>query len=862
MEDIKWYTRSLEEVSKGTDIVNGLNDSEVSASRVKHGENKLDEQKGRSIWMQLADQFKDTTIIILMVAVVINIFFGDKFDSFVILAIILLNAVVGVVQEGKAEKSLKALQDMSTPFAKVIRGGKEVSISSKDIVVGDVLVLDAGDLVAADVRITDSKSLKIQEASLTGESVPVDKFADITCVEDAVLGDRKNMAYSSGMVSYGRGKGVVVAVGMSTEVGKIASMLNETVNDPTPLQRQLNDLGKILGVGAIAACALMFGVGWYNGVEPLEMFLTAISLAVAVVPESLPAVATIVLAMGVNRLVDRNAIVRNLPSVETLGSASVICSDKTGTLTQNIMTVQEYWSDNDVNDFARGMLLCNDSRKLDGVWVGDPTETALSAWAESLDMDAVGLLEKHTRLNEVPFDSGRKRMSTINDIDGKNVVFVKGGVDEVLSQVKYYEANGVVSEMTPEYLEKIQVENKRMGTKALRVLTLAYKYVDNTDLTESAIESDLIFVGLVGMIDPPRPEVREAIRVAKHAGIRVVMITGDHMTTAEAIGKDIGLLEEGQLVVSGKDVDAMSDDELFEKVEHIGVYARVSPEHKMRIISAWKKHGHIVAMTGDGVNDAPALKRADIGAAMGIVGTEVAKSAADMVLTDDNFATVVVAVEEGRRIKDNIMKAISYLLSCNVGELMALLVAILFAWDSPLLPIHLLWVNLVTDSLPALALGVDLAEDDIMDRHPDMSGSLINKSMIWRIAYQGIVVGGVTLVAYAYGRGWFGVHGNDSVEQGRTMAFIVLAFSQLIHSYSIHSSQKSVLTSFWKNKWLVAATIVNGIMILGVLFIPVLNNLFKLGTLDMDHWIVVGLLMFVPLIVVEIMKALKLNGKH
>ncbi len=862
MDKTKWYVNSLEEVSNEFDIVNGLNDEGVKASRQVNGENKLDEAKGRSLLNQIVDQFKDTTIIILLVAVAINLFAGSAVDSVIILAIIILNAVVGVVQEGKAEKSLKALQDMSTPSAKVIRNGQEQSISSKDIVVGDLMVLDAGDLVAADIRITDSKSLKIQEASLTGESVPVDKFADIVCNPDAELGDRKNMAYSSGMVSYGRGQGVVTAVGMQTEVGKIATMLQETKQDPTPLQKQLNDLGKILGVGAILACTLMFVVGFINGVDPLDMFLTAISLAVAVVPEGLPAVATIVLAMGVNRLVDRHAIVRNLPSVETLGSASVICSDKTGTLTQNIMTVQEYWTENDVNDFARGMLLCNDSRMIDGQWVGDPTETALSAWAATIGLDTEKLLTVHTRLDEVPFDSGRKRMSTINDIDGKYTVFVKGGVDEVLAKVKYYEANGEVHEMTPEYLEKVQTENKAMGVKALRVLSLAYKIVDAPELTEEEIESDLIFVGLVGMIDPPRPEVTEAIRVAKHAGIRVVMITGDHMTTAEAIGREIGLLEEGQLVVSGKEVDAMSDDDLFEKVQDIGVYARVSPEHKMRIISAWKRHGHIVAMTGDGVNDAPALKRADIGAAMGIVGTEVAKSAADMVLTDDNFATVVVAVEEGRRIKDNIMKAISYLLSCNVGELVALLIAILMAWDSPLLPIHLLWVNLVTDSLPALALGVDNAEDDIMDRHPDMSGSLINKSMIWRIAYQGFLVGGVTLIAYMYGMGKFGPHGNDSVEQGRTMAFIVLAFTQLIHSYSIHSSSKSALTSFWKNKWLVAATLLNGVMILGVLFIPVINDLFQLGTLDGHHWIVVGILMFIPFIVVELMKLFKLNGKH
>ena len=863
MMQTKWFTKSLVEMSETFDINKGLTDAQVEESRLKNGENKLKEIKGRSIWNQIIDQFKDTTIIILLVAVVINIQFGDKFDSFVILAIIILNAVIGVVQEGKAEKSLKALQDMSTPHAKVIRNGQEQSISSEDVVVGDLLVLDAGDLVAADVRIVDSKSLKVQESSLTGESVPVDKLADYVAEDDAVLGDRTNMAYSSGMVSYGRGRGLVVATGMDTEVGKIATLIQGTKNEVTPLQKQLNQLGKYLGIGAIAACGLMFAVGTLNGVDPLEMFLTAISLAVAVVPESLPAVATIVLAMGVNRLVGRNAIVRNLNSVETLGGASVICSDKTGTMTQNVMTVQEYWTGATKEDLARGLLLCNDSRKINNVWVGDPTETALSAWSEVVGLDAEQELLTHTRLDEVPFDSGRKRMSTINEINGQNVVFVKGGVDEVLAKVTHYISEGEVRPMDDAYLEKIKTENKRLGVKALRVLTLAYKNVNESELSEAEIESDLIFMGLVGMIDPARPEVAEAIAISKQAGIKVIMITGDHATTAEAIGRDVGLLEEGQEVLTGKELDLMSEEELFDRVQNIGVYARVSPEHKMRIISAWKHHGHVVAMTGDGVNDAPALKRADIGAAMGIVGTEVAKSAADMVLTDDNFATVVVAVEEGRRIKDNIMKAVSYLLSCNVGELLALLVAILLNWKSPLLPIHLLWVNLVTDSLPALALGIDEAEDDIMDRKPDMSGSLISKSMLWRIAYQGIVIGGVTLLAYMYGVGYLGEHGGlESVEQGRTMAFIVLAFSQLLHSFSIHSSSKSVLTSFWKNKWLIGATIINALMILAVLFVPILNDLFKLGTLDTHHWVVVVGLMFVPLVVVEVMKLVKLNGKH
>ena len=853
MENRKWYTVSLDEIKDLSDVNHGLSEEQVKKNREQYGENKLIEPATRSFFLRLLDQFKDVTIMILLVAAVISFFAKQKTDAILIIAIVGLNALIGMVQEDKAEKSLKALQDMSSPSAKVIRDGVETSINSKEVVVGDIIVLEAGDLVAADVRIVESSSLKIQESSLTGESVPVDKHAEVVLPDDAVLGDRKNMAYSSGTVSYGRGKGLVVAVGMETEVGKIASMLTETQSDPTPLQTQLNSLGKILGVAAIAACAVILAVGVYNQQDFLNMFLTAVSLAVAVVPESLPAVASIVLALGVQRLVERNAIVRNLPSVETLGSATVICSDKTGTLTQNVMTVQEYWTQDNKEHLATGLLLCNDSRKIDGEWVGDPTETALSAWGETVGLNTDTVYHTCARLNEVPFDSGRKRMSTINNIEGKNYVFVKGGVDEVLAKVTHFKENGDVVKITESHLEQIHNENDRMGAKALRVLALAEKIVDETDLSAEEIESNLTFVGLVGMIDPARPEVKDAIAISKKAGIRVVMITGDHATTAEAIAKDIGLMESGQRVITGKELDAMSDDDLFHQVKEIAVYARVSPEHKMRIISAWKRHGDIVAMTGDGVNDAPALKRADIGAAMGVVGTEVAKGAADMVLTDDNFATVVTAVEEGRRIKDNIIKAVSYLLSCNTGELLVILIAILFSLGQPLLPIHLLWINLVTDSLPALALGVDGPEEGIMCRQPDRSGSLINKPVLIRIAYQGVVIGLVALVAFLYGTGDIGTH-SGSLEQGQTMAFVVLAFSQLIHSFSVHAGHGSVFTSFWKNKWLIYATLINGLMILAVVLIPGINDLFKLGNMDGHHWLVVIGLMFVPLLVVEILK--------
>lgn len=865
MKDIKWFTKSVEEVATLTDLQNGLTDAQVIASREKNGANKLDEGKSRSRWLKLLDQFKDTMIIILLIAAVLSVFLGDPIEALIILAIVLLNAYIGFVQEGKAEEALKALKDMSSPYTKVIRNGKETSIQSPEIVVGDLLVLEAGDLVSADIRLVKTNSLKVQESSLTGESVPVEKDAAYVGNDESVLGDRANMAYSSGMITYGRGQGVVTAVGMQTEVGKIAKMLSESDGEVTPLQRKLDDLGKKLGYVALIAVGLIFALTVIDGeLDILDAFMTSISLAVAVIPEGLPAISTIVLSMGTTRLVERNAIIRTLPSVETLGSATVICSDKTGTLTQNKMTVVDYWNDNNEdkrNDLSVAALLCNDSRLIDNKWVGDPTETALSEWAANLGLDTQSLLSELTRVNEIPFDSGRKRMTTVHEMNGKVVAITKGGVDEVLAVSTQYGVDGNARPITQADIDQIQAANQSMAERALRVLAVSIRDI-NEEFAQGdmAIESNLTFIGLIGMIDPPRPEVIEAVRVAKAAGIRTVMITGDHALTAEAIATEIGMLENGMRVVTGKDLDVMSDDELYEQVKGIGVYARVSPEDKMRIIKAWKRHGDIVAMTGDGVNDAPALKMADIGAAMGIVGTEVAKGAADMVLTDDNFATVVTAVEEGRRIKDNIMKAVNFLLSCNVGELITLLVAVLMGWGQPLLPIHILWVNLVTDSLPALALGVDPAEDDIMERKPSVGEGLITKPGLWRILYQGIMVGGLTLIAYLYGSGMlFTTKGTH--EMGQTMAFSVLAFSQLVHAYNIHSPRRTVFATFFKNKWLVLATLANLLMMLAVLFIPVLSDIFKLVPLDVAHWLVVIGLSLVPLPLVELMKLLGLNGK-
>jgi len=857
----KWHERALLDILSTIDVQKGLNTEEVNQSRQIHGENMLDPGKKKSFIILFLEQFNDVMILILIVAATISAFLGEVTDAVIIMAIVILNAILGILQEGKAEKALEALKEMSAPMAKVRRNGTEVIIASKDVVVGDILILDAGDRVAADARLIKTSSCQIQESSLTGESVPVDKTADLILPDNASLGDRKNMAYASSNVTYGRAVGLVTAIGMQTEVGKIATMLTGSDKEETPLQKKLNQLGKVLGIGALVAVVLIFIIGVLNQHDILDMFLTSVSLAVAVIPESLPAVATIVMAMGVQRMAKRNAIIRNLSSVETLGGATVICSDKTGTLTQNKMTVTEYWVNHESNlkELRKGAFLCNDARLIDGSWVGDPTETALSEWAIKSDLEVDIIQQSYPRVAEVPFDSGRKKMTTVHQTQDKIIAYVKGGVDEVLAGVTHI-AKGEDSRLiTDQDRQNIQKANEAMGRQALRVLSLARRELDSMiEDGDVSVEDHLTFVGLMGMIDPPREEVKAAIQECRSAGIRPIMITGDHKTTAEAIGRQIGLMNEGDRIVTGVELDLMNDDDLFNEVKHIAVYARVSPEHKMRIIDAWKKHGEIVAMTGDGVNDAPALKKSDIGAAMGIVGTEVAKGAADMVLADDNFATVVHAVEEGRRIRDNISKAISYLLSCNVGELGVLLVATLLNWDSPLLPIHILWINLVTDSLPALALGIDPAEKGIMKRKPNRDTSLLNRGMVYRITYQGILIASLTIIAYLYGSN---PDNGGSLELGRSMAFCVLAFSQLVHSYNIHSNRRSVFTSFFVNKALIGATLINVSMMLAVLFIPGVNTLFKVVPIDFEHWEVVIGLSLMPILVVEVAKLLKINGK-
>lgn len=882
----KYYNQSIEEILKKHDVSlqQGLSSSEVEKRLEKYGYNRLESKKQKSAFAIFIDQFKSSMVIILLVAAIVSgiigVMEGDGLvETYVILAILIVNAVIGMAQELKAQSSLEALNRMSSPHTKVIRDGEVTDISSTDVVPGDVVVLDTGDIIPADMRFTETVNLKIQESALTGESVPVEKHHEVLQGDEIALGDRTNMGFSTGIVTYGRGKGVVVGTGMNTEVGKIANMLQDTTQTETPMGKRLQQLGKILGIVALSICAVIFIVGIIYGNNWLEMFMMAISLAVAAIPEGLQIVATIVLAIGVQRLVKHNAIVRTLPSVETLGSTTVICSDKTGTLTQNKMTVVEGWSGGNVIDFRNppipeelsedekrlliSSLLCTDAHlKIlpDGTHenIGDPTETALVDVAFGMKFNKNDIETEFPRVKEVPFDSERKRMSTINRKENNQLqVNVKGGLDEVLSITTHISIHGNVRPITQEDIETIKKENHRMAQSALRVLAVAYKIIDTlpNEISAEEIENNLIFIGLMGMIDPARPEVLEAVRKCKTAGIRPVMITGDHKVTAVAIADEIGIFNDGDRAVTGIDLNTISDEELERDIHHYSVYARVAPEHKVRIVRAWQSKGNIVAMTGDGVNDAPSLKQADIGVAMGIVGTEVAKDASDVVLTDDNFATIVDAVEEGRRIYDNILKAIQFLLSANVGEILLIFIASLFNLGNPLTPILILWINLVTDSLPALALSMDPAEKDIMTRKPrDPNKGFFNKGMSWRILYQGMTIGLISLAAYKIGF-------NDGGQiLGQTMAFAVLGFSELLHVRNLHSNRlSSFKTSILSNVMLLGAILISGALMAAILLIPGLMEMFDIVAMDAIHWVYVAILSAVPIVVVEFVKLIKLN---
>ncbi len=877
MANLEWHTLEKEAVEKelSTSLSRGLDDKEAVKRLERYGYNEIEQKKRKTILQMYIDQFKDFMIIILIIAAVISGFLGELIDAVVILMIVILNAVLGVVQENKAEESLAALKRMSAPSAKVLRNGRYDVIPARMLVPGDVVILETGDLVPADIRITKALNLKVQEAALTGESVPVEKDESPLSMKNVPLGDRVNMGYSGSLVTYGRGEGIVVGTGMDTEVGKIAKMIQSVEEVETPLKKKLQVLGKVLGIAALAICAVIFIVGVAYGKEIFEMFLTSVSLAVAAIPEGLPAIATIVLAIGVQRMVRRNAIVRRLPSVETLGSATVICSDKTGTLTLNKMTVERlfynsrvYSVNKDIGYLDNGEhlrllvttgVLCNDSKLKETdegiVALGDPTETALVDLGLKVGINKEQLEAGQPRVDEVPFDSKRKLMTTVHALESRYRVYTKGAVEELLKISDSILLDGKVVKLE-QHRDTILKINEEMARDALRVLGMAYK--DIRDLSrgsgEQAYENDLTFIGMMGMIDPPRPEAKEAVALCKRAGIKPVMITGDHSVTAVVIARDLDILNEGEEAVTGAELEDISDRDLEERVDRISVYARVSPEHKVRIVRAWQARGQIVAMTGDGVNDAPALKIADIGAAMGIVGTDVSKEASDMVLTDDNFATVVAAVEEGRVIFANILKAIQFLLSCNVGEILTLFVATMLNWHEPLLPIHILWVNLVTDSLPALALGVDPAEKNIMDRKPrNPEKNIFDKGMIARIIYQGIMVGALTLAAFVFGS-------QRSLEAGRTMAFTVLALSQLVHAFNVRSNRQSVFkVGLLSNRYLLGAVALSALLVFAVLEVPLLASVFKVTALGAAEWRMVGMLSLAPVVVVEAVKLLGLN---
>lgn len=891
MNQEKWFSKSGEDVAKffETDMIKGLSSEQVEEKRSVYGTNEIVSKNKKSIAKMILEQFQDFMIIILIIAAVISGIVGQSngegfTDSIIILVIVILNAVIGVIQEFKAQKSLESLKNLSAPHSKVIREGKLQDLESKYLVPGDIVVLETGDYVPADLRLIEAVNLKTQEAALTGESLPVEKTTEKIDKEDIGIGDRLNQAFSSSLVTYGRGKGIVVSIGMQTEVGKIATMLDSVDDSETPLSRRLEALGKTLGIAALVICLVIFAVGSFvHGREIFEMFMTAVSLAVAAIPEGLPAISTIVLSIGVQRMVKRNAIIRTLPSVETLGSATVICSDKTGTLTQNKMTVEKIFYNNEifgveekkynVDDHLRllmnSMILCNDTKVTkDGEefkLAGDPTETALVDLGIKLNMLKTTMDDENPRVEEIPFDSERKLMSTVNNTNQGLFVYTKGGVDEILSKCSKIYLDNQEMTLSAENISYIKQVNEEMAKGALRVLAMAYKRVDKVPTRDEMnnLESELVYIGMVGMIDPARPEAKEAVEKCKTAGIKPVMITGDHKVTAMAIAKDIGILENESEAITGSELEKMPQEELEKNVKNYSVYARVSPEHKVRIVKAWQSQGEVVAMTGDGVNDAPALKTADIGAAMGIVGTDVAKEAADVVLTDDNFATIVSAVEEGRRIYDNILKAVQYLLSSNIGEIIVLFVATMFGWlAEPLLPIHILWINLVTDSLPALALSVDPAEKDIMKRKARKDKNIFSKGMTFRVIYQGIMVGVLTLLAFCIGcRFDFASLANPEVAMtAQTMAFAVLAMSELVHAYNVRSNKESIFKlKFKTNMVLVLATLVSLLLMVVVLGVPALQGMFEVAELSLTNWIWVILLSLAPLTIVEIMKLFKIN---
>ncbi len=874
---MEFYSKKLEDVlsSLGT-TQDGLTSDEAAKRLAENGKNELSQGKKKSLLAKFFTQFKDVMIIVLIAAAIVSAViaiveghYGDLIDSGIIMFIVIVNAVIGVAQESKAEAALEALKKMNKPFSKVLRNGELISIKSEDLVVGDIVQLDSGDIVPADLRLIYSASLKIEEAALTGESVPAEKDYQKEIADKAPLGDRSNMAYSSGIVSYGRGRGIVVGTGMNTEVGKIAQLLSETNSQTTPLQKQLGKTAKVLSVIVLVIAAIIFGASLIRQTPLVESFMTAVAIAVAAIPEGLPAVVTIVLAIGVQRMSKRNAIIRNLPAVETLGCCEVICSDKTGTLTLNQMTVKEvftisggavkedgYSPENDRALLVRAMTLCNDSQEAGDALIGDPTETALVYFAKNKGIVFSLLKEEWQRIDEMPFDSVRKLMTTVNKNGEETVAHIKGATDLMLNECKHIMENDKIRDITSADLDTIKEANHAMAKQALRVLGVAVKY-DNLD-NKDALEHDMVFVGLVGMIDPPRPEVKNAVSVCIKAGMRPIMITGDHIDTASAIAKEIGILREGDKVMTGAEIDMLSVEEFAAIIKEYSVFARVSPENKVRIVKAYRSFGNVVAMTGDGVNDAPSIKEADIGIGMGITGTDVSKGAADMILTDDNFATIIGAVEEGRKIFSNIKKALQFLLSANIAEVLCLFIATIFLGTKFLTPVMILWVNLVTDSLPALSLGMEEADKDVMNFPPRKSSSSLFRGKMGKdILVQGMMQTALVMLSFVFGN-YILTDGIANHNVAMTMAFLSLCLIQLFHSFNMKDHYNTIFNkNIFKNKWLNLSFIVGLVLILLVILVPPFQAIFDTANLTWYEWLIsIGsAILIIPM--VEIQKGIQ-----
>ena len=855
---MKAYTKSKEELFKELSTSEkGLTKEEALKRLQTNGKNVINKSKKISIFKMIIGQLTDKMIIILFIASILSFILGEAAEGIVILIIIVINAVISIFQEKKAADAVEALRNMNAPMATVIRDGAVQDIHSADLVIGDIVFLEAGDIVPADIRLFKDNELMIDESALTGESEAVNKDALAILKDGLALGDRVNMAYSSTIVNYGTGLGVVTSVGMNTEVGKIAHMLENTDELDTPLKRKLEAVGKTLSIVGIIVSILIFVIGLLYGKDIISLLMISISLAISVIPEGLPATATIVMALGVQRMAKKNALVKKLPAVETLGSASVICTDKTGTLTQNKMTVvKNLFYDEFIlnkegkvpNEFLLGCMLCNNA-SLNESSTGDPTEVALLEYVKKENNDLFNT--KFNRVFEQPFDSVRKRMSVICEVNGKRICYTKGALEELLELCSYILKDNEVILLTDEIKVKILDKCEKLSSEAYRILGFAYKNVDTIYKEGDNVEDNLIFIGISSMIDPPREEVMPAIKTFKEAGIKVVMITGDHRLTAKAIAKKLGIYSDDDLVMTGEELHRISDEELIKKAPRITVFARVAPEDKLRIVKAYKANGEVCAMTGDGVNDAPALKQADIGVAMGKVGTDVAKEAADMLLLDDNFTTIEVAVKEGRRVYSNIQKVIQFLLSGNIAEVLVVFFSVVFNLSVPLMAVHILFINLVTDTLPALALGVDPENPDDMKKKPVKEGSLFEKGLVTRVVFYGILLAFISLIAYIIGV-------KNGYKDGITMAFLVLCLSQIVHALNQHSSTLSVFSKKHpKNKYLYMAMFVSFIILMFVVLVPPIANFFSLVSLSFSEWVIVALLSLTPLVVLEIFKLIR-----